>query len=213
MAEEQDNTESQAVEVEEWRDVPGYEGLYRVSNAGRVISFGRRGRRDPAAGGRILVAHSNGGYPAVTLCREGRSRGQMVHRLVLLAFVGPPEPGQEACHYDGNRGNSRLENLRWDSHYENCRDAVRHRRERGPVADGNRVASAARVESMARARAQRFGKAAVSEMTEAELERRASTATTLKAKARWLRKIAARGCILTPKQQEIVALAYRSSTS
>jgi len=66
-------------------------------------------------------------------------------------------------------------------------------------------ARAEQVERMARSRAARFGKSAIAEMTVTELELRASMATTLTAKARWLRKIAARGLALSPAQAEILA--------
>jgi len=49
-----------------------------------------------------------------------------VHRLVLLAFVGLPEEGQEACHNNGQRGDNRLCNVRWDSHQLNNADKVKH---------------------------------------------------------------------------------------
>lgn len=49
-----------------------------------------------------------------------------VHRLVLLAHVGMPEPGQEACHNNGDRGDARLENLRWDIHGSNMLDKQQH---------------------------------------------------------------------------------------
>jgi hypothetical protein len=64
---------------------------------------------------------------------------------------------------------------------------------------------AEQVERMARTRAARFGKAGVVGMSPEELAMRATLATTLAAKARWLRKISARGLTLTPKQREIVA--------
>lgn len=70
-------------------------------------------------------------------------------------------------------------------------------------------ARAERVERMAATRAARVGKAAAAEMTVTELELRASTATTLTGKARWLRKIAARGLTLNKAQQEILAREHR----
>jgi hypothetical protein len=50
------------------------------------------------------------------------------HRLVLLAFVGPPPDGTEACHNNGIADDNRPENLRWDSHYANNQDRKRHGR-------------------------------------------------------------------------------------
>jgi HNH endonuclease len=54
-----------------------------------------------------------------------------VHRLVLLAFVGPPGDGQECCHANGDRADCRLENLRWDTRHANRADARRHGTLRG----------------------------------------------------------------------------------
>jgi len=49
-----------------------------------------------------------------------------VHRLVLEAFIGPAPKGTICCHNDGDPTNNRLENLRWDTHSSNTRDAIRH---------------------------------------------------------------------------------------
>lgn len=103
---------------EVWKPVPGYEGLYEVSNQGRVRSF-RRG-----ANGKIRVpTQSVNGHLYVTL---GRGVNKTVHSLVLATFVGPRPIGQECCHNDGNPSNNCLSNLRWDSHRENARDIFRH---------------------------------------------------------------------------------------
>lgn len=126
---------------ENWRDVPGYEGAYEVSDLGRVRSLDRfiafdhptrpglwrrgRMRRTPVG---------NHGYPTVSLtCTRHRQRARLVHRLVLEAFVGPCPPGMEACHNNGDRTDSRLVNLRWDTSTENNRDTVRHGRSPGKL--------------------------------------------------------------------------------
>lgn len=116
---------------EVWRDVPGYEGLYKVSSIGRVYSMGRtkvtpRGnQRWPA---RMLARFiDTTGYFFVGLTdRSGRTKKQAVHRLVLLAFVGPCPKGYQACHADGDRTNARVENLRWDSVSANAADRIAH---------------------------------------------------------------------------------------
>jgi hypothetical protein len=66
------------------------------------------------------------GYRRVRLSIGGVSRGKSVHALVLEAFVGPPSTGMEGCHWDNNRANNRLVNLRWGTHSENMLDQVRH---------------------------------------------------------------------------------------
>jgi hypothetical protein len=71
--------------------------------------------------------HTNGaGYQVVNLDCGGKNSTRQVHRLILLAFVGEPPAGFQACHYpDSTRSNNRLENLRWDSVAENMKDKYR----------------------------------------------------------------------------------------
>lgn len=70
--------------------------------------------------------------------RNGKkvSIARYVHRLVLEAFVGPCPAGMECCHEDGDPGNNRLTNLRWDTHAGNMQDAVRHGTMRGKSRPG-----------------------------------------------------------------------------
>ena len=66
------------------------------------------------------------GRLAITLHRAGYVKTFTVHRLILLAFVGPCPEGMEACHNDGNASNNNLANLRWDTHINNEKDKVLH---------------------------------------------------------------------------------------
>lgn len=107
---------------ERWLPVPGYEGLYEVSDQGRVRSIPR-----PRTSGGLRKAERHAhGYAQVGLCRSGRRKMFTVHRLVLRAFVGEPQPGQECRHLDGDPSNNQLSNLAWGSRSENMLDAVRH---------------------------------------------------------------------------------------
>lgn len=119
---------------EEWRPVVGYEGYYEVSSRGRVRSLPRevatfRGVR--VSPGRLLkTPASTGGYLRVTLSKEGLLKGRPVHVLVLEAFSGArPSPEHDACHWDGNPSNNRIENLRWDTKSANMADKMRHGRD------------------------------------------------------------------------------------
>lgn len=103
---------------ERWLPVVGWEGLYSVSDDGRV----RNTRR-----GRLLSGRGHVHYPAVLLHGGGgKPTLKRVHRLVLEAFVGPCPNGMEACHIDGDRTNNRLTNLRWDTPRSNMDDKIRH---------------------------------------------------------------------------------------
>lgn len=115
----------------QYRDIPGFPG-YRVGDDGSVWSQrivrgvpGRKGLSAQMSGTWRKLAPSinkrTGRYQAVI---DGKKRS--VHRLVLLAFVGPCPEGMESCHEDGNRRNNALSNLRWDTHKANCADRVRH---------------------------------------------------------------------------------------
>lgn len=120
---------------EEWRPVPGFQGLYEVSSHGRIYSVERMsngGRNRIQA--RIMKTHLRHGAVMVRLRRLGAYHIRVVHRLVLEAFRGPCPKGKEGCHNDGNPTNNRLENLRWDTHKANCADRVLH----GTAARGER---------------------------------------------------------------------------
>lgn len=118
-----------------WTDVPGYEGLYQVSDLGRVKSPARAKKiRDGALQPlpeRLLrpTLVKRGplvGRYLVNLWKENRYKTWLPHRLVLTAFVGPCPDGMEACHEDDDPGNNRLDNLRWDTRSANMRDRVRN---------------------------------------------------------------------------------------
>lgn len=115
---------------EEWRPIPGYEGLYEVSDRGRVRSLDRtiqRNGRSHRIRGVVLAQSSTGpGYRHVSLRSGGRAFTQLVHRAVLLAFVGPCPTGMESRHLDGEPDNNVPSNLAWGTHSENNRDRVRH---------------------------------------------------------------------------------------
>jgi len=70
--------------------------------------------------------HING-YEQVTISiGKGEQKTKKVHLLVLEAFVGPKPEGLMCCHNDGNKKNSRLDNLRWDTASSNARDIIKH---------------------------------------------------------------------------------------
>lgn len=136
---------------EQWRPIPAWEGLYEVSDRGRVKSCARVISQVSRWGAPVErrwpewimqpVKVGNGLYLAVQLsdASEGRKALSRVSRLVLLAFVGqPPSAEHEAAHGNGDRHDNRLENLRWATPKENTSDKFVHgtvlARERNPAA-------------------------------------------------------------------------------
>lgn len=118
--------------TEEWKDVPGAEGKYQVSNLGRVRSLDQEWLQRSKLGnlhphkkkGKVLrPGRMPSGHLSVSLGKALGSR--TVHSLVMLAFVGPPPDGMEICHGDGDPSNNRLTNLRYDTRAENCIDEYR----------------------------------------------------------------------------------------
>lgn len=116
---------------EQWKPVPGYEGYYEVSDQGRVRSLDRvieyaDGRKTRTLGKNLKPHTLSSGHQTIMLQRSGTSKRQLVHRVVLSAFVGPCPPDMEACHWNDDPADNRLENLRWAPRSENNRDRVRN---------------------------------------------------------------------------------------
>ena len=124
---------SEASVTEIWKDVPGYDGRYQVSDQGRVRSVDREVEAANRWGGvnvrrykgRIIRQRSDGqGRMRVTLGLRGPT--PLVHQLVMRAFVGPYPEGCEIAHWDGNASNNRLTNLRYTTRTDNHADKKRH---------------------------------------------------------------------------------------
>lgn len=116
------------MDIEEWKPIAGYEGLYEVSSLGRVRSVdckrthlmnGKSVRRTQR--GKVLKQCFDGQhhYLHVGLCKDGVSRTVNVHRLVAMAFVENPHGLQEINHIDEDKTNNRSNNLEWCNHEYN----------------------------------------------------------------------------------------------
>lgn len=109
------------------KPIPGWEGLYEVTECGFVISL-QRPVRSKATGYRqttlrVLKETKSKKYPRVSLCRKGKMKNSVVHRLVALAWVENPENKPFVNHKDGNTKNSHATNLEWVTGKENAKHA------------------------------------------------------------------------------------------
>ena len=117
--------------AERWKPVTGYEGIYEVSNHGRVRSVDRTitcsdGRVRRHKGKNLSTPLSRDGYPVVSLYTQGRLKKRYVHSLVAEAFISARPEGMEVCHNDGDSTNNHLDNLRYGTRSDNMLDRVRH---------------------------------------------------------------------------------------
>lgn len=110
-------------EVEIWKDIPGYEGLYQASNLGNIKSLGRKVIRKNGSidtkSPKILKLSDNGkGYKSVVLSDDdSKVKSHYVHRLVAMTFLGYQDMSVD--HIDQNRSNNKIENLRYLTSREN----------------------------------------------------------------------------------------------
>ena len=112
---------------EHWKHVVGFEGLYAVSTHGRVISLRKGEFLKPRV--RAKPHRPSDNYPHVDLTVNGKRTRVPVHKLVLTAWRGPRQEGQECRHLDGNNWNNELSNLRWGSFQDNRADWHKHRKQ------------------------------------------------------------------------------------
>ena len=111
---------------EVWLPVPGWEGLYDVSDLGRVRSLDRTDCRGRQVTGRILKqCYDSDGYPIVGLCRDGTTLTQKVHCLVAAAFIGPRPEGLQVLHGSKSRTDNRACNLSYGTPKQNTGDRLR----------------------------------------------------------------------------------------
>lgn len=121
--------------TEIWRPITGHPG-YEVSNFGRVKSLDRYGLgrfQNRLFVGRLLKLNRSGKIGHLQ-AQFAYGKNESVHRLVLIAFVGPCPDGMECAHKDGNPGNNHINNLAWKTHKENEADKKTH----GTWMHGNR---------------------------------------------------------------------------
>lgn len=108
---------------EEWKDIKGYEGLYQVSNLGRVKSLERETiigkNRIVHQKEKIMKYTTRSGYYNLVLRKNGKRTSKQVHRLVAEAFIPNPTNLSIVNHIDYNRKNNVVSNLEWCTQKEN----------------------------------------------------------------------------------------------
>lgn len=116
---------------EQWRPVVGFEGIYEVSDLGRVrsvprerVSVNGHTRKYP---GRIrLLDKDRHGYPLITLSRDGKNVKFPVHQLVARAFIGPKPEGMEVRHLNDVRDDNRAANITYGTRSQNMYDSIQN---------------------------------------------------------------------------------------
>ena len=97
--------------MEIWKEIPGTNGEYKISNYGKVMT---------TKTGRILSpAIDERGYERVCLFKMDRSHRYKVHRLVAITFIPNPDNKEQVNHKDGNKRNNSVDNLEWVTNEEN----------------------------------------------------------------------------------------------
>ena len=106
--------------MEEWKDIKGYKGLYKISNTGKVKSV---------TTDRIKKLQiNNSGYLYTVLWKNGEQRIKLIHRLVAESFIENSDNLPMVNHKDENKKNNNVDNLEWCTHKYNCNYGNRNKR-------------------------------------------------------------------------------------
>lgn len=112
-----------------WKEIPGYEGYFEVSNLGnfrskdRIVPYRKSGVRN-YPGKPLKVEQMSDGYQRIVLMKDAVKKRYMCHRLVALTFIPNPNNLPQVNHIDGVRNNNCVENLEWCTQSQNERHSV-----------------------------------------------------------------------------------------
>lgn len=114
--------------LETWRDVVGFEGLYVISNLGKLKSIDRKIKTKDGwcffrKGIDITIRKNNFGYYDTRLCKNGSKKSVFLHRIIAEAFIPNPDNLPMINHINGIKTDNRIENLEWVSASENSKHA------------------------------------------------------------------------------------------
>lgn len=107
-----------------WKSIEGYEGLYEVSNYGRIRSYhnNKHGLREIPK----IIIGLDSTYKTIALSKDGKKESRTIHSLVAETFLDNPNQLKEVNHKDGNKWNNRVDNLEWITHADNMKHASTH---------------------------------------------------------------------------------------
>lgn len=117
------------VEKEEWKDIEGYEGLYKISNSGKILKLpytilDKESNIRNYKGGSTPTPINSSGYKKCILRKEGIAKNYYLHRLMAIAFIPNPNNYPVINHKDGNKLNCNLSNLEWCTHSDNDKHSL-----------------------------------------------------------------------------------------
>ena len=137
------------VDLEVWKPIGNYKGLYEVSNFGNVRSLDKnRAYKNTTRNikGKILKSCNCLGYKILTLSKDNIKTNYRVHRIVAEHFINNPDNKPYVNHIDGNKSNNHYSNLEWVTNQEN----INHALEMGLIKSGTEASSAKLTEDMVR---------------------------------------------------------------
>lgn len=120
--------------VEEYKNIPGYEGIYQISNYGNVKSLGNNKSRKEKL---LKLQSKTNGYLFVTLYKNGKHNSYLVHRLVAQVFIPNPGNKPQVNHINGIKTDNNVKNLEWNTNTEN----VQHSHNTGLCENGIKAKS------------------------------------------------------------------------
>lgn len=100
-------------EIEKWKDIKGYEGLYQISNLGNVKSLKKKAGKSTRSERLIKTHFDKDGYVYATLCKNNKTHLATIHRLIAEAFIPNPNNLPQINHKDEDKTNNSIDNLEW----------------------------------------------------------------------------------------------------
>lgn len=121
------------LELEIWKNIPGWEGYYQASNIGRIrsldrIVYSKEGRKFTFKGKILKPRRNKRGYFYLGLHKGGKIKSCTVHRLIALTFIPNPLNYPQVHHRDDNQVDNNVNNLKWGTISQNSHDAIKNGR-------------------------------------------------------------------------------------